>query len=471
MTLRVLVCDDDEFLRKAVAVHLNARGHSVDEAGDGHHALDALRNRALDAVLLDLQMPGLDGLETLRQLRDLPDTPPVLVMTAFGDIDSAIEATRLGAFAYLTKPLNFKEMFVQLDRAVEGQRMRDEIQRLREVTRGRYAKLVGQSPAMDQVFEHLKRLESVSAPTVLVRGESGTGKDLVAQAIHTQGPRSEHPFMEIDCASLPEHLIEAELFGYEKGAFTDARQTKRGLFEVAGHGTIFLDEIGEMAIGTQAKLLRALENRQFKRVGGVSQLPLQAAVIAATNRDLAEEVAQGRFREDLYFRLNVIPIEVPPLRDRQGDIALLVEHFRARFNQELGKNVDGMSEEALKILENYRWQGNVRELRNLIERIVILHGHDGRIQASHLPPEIRFQKSGGTRVVANGQNPSTELESAPTRYILPPEGINLEDVERDFLKQALELSRGGRGKAAGLLGISRHALRYRMQKFKLEEDS
>jgi DNA-binding NtrC family response regulator len=471
--MRVLVCDDDEFLRKAVSVHLGAQGHVVDEVADGQRALERVRRESHDAMILDLQMPGMDGLETLRRLRDFPNPPPVLVMTAYGDIDTAIEATRLGAFAYLTKPLDFREMFVQLDRAVADHQGRTESD-TRARGAGRYAKLVGRSPAMTQVFEQLERLEEVSAPTVLIRGESGTGKDLVAQAIHTQGPRASHPFMEIDCASLPEHLIEAELFGYEKGAFTDARQTKPGLFEVAGHGTLFLDEIGEMPIGTQAKLLRALENRSFKRVGGVVQHPLQAAVIAATNRDLSAEVKRGRFREDLWFRLNVIPIEVPPLRARAGDVKILVEHFLQRFNAELGKEVPGFTDEALDVLARYPWPGNVRELRNLIERIVILEGDGGVLEASHLPPEVRFarppeksaEEATGDALVEESR--PTQRAPGPERFILPREGIRLEEVERDFIRQALDQSAGSRAGAARLLGISRHVLRYRMEKYGLK---
>ncbi len=466
MSHHILICDDDDLIRKAVSAQLEAAGHEASTVPDGEACVHRALRNSYDAILLDIQMPGLDGLGTLRKLRESGVDVPVLVMTAFGDIESAIEATHLGAFCYLTKPLNFDEVYIQVQNAVEQTRLRQEVSRLREKTHGEdYGKLVGKAPAMRNVYETLSRLEAVNAPTVLIHGESGTGKDLVAQAIHTQGPRAGRPFMEIDCASLPENLIEAELFGYERGAFTDAQKTKPGLFEVAGDGTIFLDEIGEMALATQAKFLRALENRQFKRLGGVVNHSLHAAIIAATNRDLRAEVEKGNFREDLFFRLNVIPIQVPPLRERAEDIPLLVHHFLQRFNRELGRDTPPFSDETVAILSQYHWPGNVRELKNVIERIVILGGMASGILPSHLPPEIRFAEK---RPAPLSPGASTDGSG---RFRLPPAGINLEDVEKDFLVQALELSAGRRGKAAELLGISRHALRYRMQKYDLEDSS
>jgi DNA-binding NtrC family response regulator len=302
---------------------------------------------------------------------------------------------------------------------------------------------------MNRLFENLRRLEDVDAPTVLLHGESGTGKDLIAHAIHERGPRKDGPMMEIDCASLPEQLIESELFGHERGAFTDARQAKRGMFEVARGGTIFLDEIGEMTLPTQAKLLRALENRQFKRVGGTSYLTLDAGVIAATHRDLAAEVKRGGFREDLYFRLNVIQLTVPPLRERRDDIPALIDHHIERFNREFRRQVRGVSAEALERLMAYPWPGNVRELRNVIERIVILEARDV-IEAQHLPPEIRFGRAGAAR--------------AGSPFVLPEEGVDLEQVERSLIAQAMDRAQGNQSAAARLLGISRYALRYRLEK-------
>ena len=455
MALRVLVCDDEELIRWSLAEHLGSQGYLVDEAEDGEACVAAAMRSAPDAILLDLNMPKLDGLGALAQLRENGIEAPVLVITAHGAIESAIEATRLGATSYVSKPFDLREITLQLERAITRHRLAEEVHHLRNRQQQAYGKLVGQSPAMKRVFDLLTRLEDVEAPTVMIQGESGTGKDLVAQAIHTKGPRRERPFMEIDCASLPDQLIQSELFGHEKGSFTDARQMKRGLFEVARGGTIFLDEIGELSLGTQAKLLRALENRRFKRVGGLQDISLDASVIAATNRDLQEEVRTNRFREDLYFRLNVIVLQVPPLRDRVSDVPLLTEHFLDGFNQRMGRAIEGVSKEALLALQAYEWPGNVRELRNVVERIVILEREADVIRLEHLPHELRNRASGRGGVASHAQ------------FALPEDGIDLEDVERSFLIQALERSGGNQSAAARLLAISRYALRYRMEKFGL----
>jgi DNA-binding NtrC family response regulator len=302
----------------------------------------------------------------------------------------------------------------------------------------------------------LYRLEAVDAPTVLVTGESGTGKDVIARSIHARGPRKDQVFVEVDCASLPEHLIESELFGHERGAFTDARQMKRGLLEIAHRGVVFMDEIGELTLATQAKLLRAIETRTFRRVGGVAKLSTDVAFIAATNRDLRAEVAKGAFREDLFFRLNVIPLHLPPLRERRDDIPILVDHFVERFRRTFGRDVRGVSGEAMSLMQAYPWPGNVRELRNVIERIVLL-GPDTIINVADLPSEVRFARPGGGTT------------SAGCPFALPEEGVDLEAVERGLLAQALERTNGNQSAAARLLGISRYALRYRMEKFDLAQ--
>ena len=304
------------------------------------------------------------------------------------------------------------------------------------------------------MFEILHRLESIDAPTVLVYGESGVGKDVIARAIHAKGPRRDKVFVDIDCASLPETLIESELFGHERGAFTDARQTKRGLFEVAGGGVVFLDEIGEMTLATQARLLRALESRTFKRVGGVANLRLDAALIAATNRDLKAEVKAGKFREDLYFRLNVVPLRVPALRERKEDLPLLVGVFLERFNRAFGRHVQGVTGDAMSLLQAYAWPGNVRELRNVLERLVIL-GTSEHIEPDHLPAEIRY-----ARPIA-----AATLGECP--FVLPESGVDLEGVERGLIAQALDRTAGNQTAASRLLGVTRYTLRYRMQKFGL----
>lgn len=447
----VLVVDDEELIRWSIHEHLKGQGYRVIEAEDGMEAVRLVEEHAPDLVLTDLRMPRMGGLELLRTLRQGGRELPVIVLTAHGAVDSAVEATQLGAESYLSKPFDLREVALAVERALESHRLQSEVHYLRERRSAGYGSVIGQSPAMLRLFNTLQRLEDVEAPTVLLTGESGTGKDVTAHAIHERGPRAKGPMMEVDCAALPEQLIESELFGHERGSFTDAKTTKRGLFEVARGGTIFLDEIGEMSLGTQAKLLRALESRTFKRVGGVSAIRLDAGVIAATNRDLAKEVECGNFREDLYFRLNVIRVEIPPLRERREDVQLLAEHFIQRFARDFRRDVRGVSGSALERLEAYAWPGNVRELRNVIERIVILDPHEV-IDVDHLPPEVRY---GGTTAAAG------------TTFVLPENGVKLDQLERSLIQQALDRTAGNQSAAARLLGISRYALRYRMEKHNL----
>jgi two-component system response regulator AtoC len=451
----VLVVDDEELIRWSVSEHLKQEGFRTRTAANGEEALATIEEEAPDALVLDLKMPKVDGMEVLSELRRREVTIPVVVLTADGGIDTAIEATRLGAHAYLTKPFDLREVVLAVSRVLEDARLRREVHYLRARERGGYGDFVGTASALDPVFETLERLEKIDAPTVLLLGESGTGKDIVARMIHARGQRRDKPFMEIDCASLPQALIESELFGHERGAFTDAHARKQGLFEVAAGGVVFLDELGELPLGTQAKLLRALENRTFRRVGGVANLRMDVALVAATNRNLAEEVRAGRFREDLFFRLNVVPIQLPPLRERREDIPALVNHFLEQFNTRFGRGVLGITEEAMQLLQGWRWPGNVRELRNVLERIVIL-GPDDVVTPNDLPTEIRFARTEGP---GQGDCP----------FQLPEEGVDLEAVERGLLIQALQRTDGNQSAASRLLGISRYALRYRMEKYGLME--
>ena len=450
-----MICDDEELIRWSLREHLEKQGYVVSEAEDGRAAIDALESAHPDLILLDLKMPRLDGLGVLSEMRQEGIDIPVIVITAFGGLDSAIESTKLGARGYLTKPFDLREVGVTIHKTLEEERLRREVHYLRQQGSRGYGEFIGTSQALTPVFETLRRLEQVDAPTVLVLGESGTGKDVVARMIHQRGKRADGPFLEIDCAALPENLIESELFGHEKGAFTDAKNAKPGLFELAKGGVVFLDEIGEMPIGTQAKLLRALESRTFRRVGGVRSVKLDAALIAATNRNLLQEVEEGRFREDLYFRLHVVPISLPPLRERRGDVPALVDHFLTRFNRSFGRTIRGVSLEAMERLEAWAWPGNVRELRNVLERITIL-GAGEILTPDDLPPEIRFARGG-----------VEPQEGCP--FVLPEGGIQLEAVERGLIHQALDRTAGNQSAAARLLGISRYALRYRMEKYELNE--
>ncbi|MFT4621858.1 MAG: two-component system response regulator AtoC [Myxococcota bacterium] len=453
----IVVCDDEELIRWSLCEHLNGTGYRTVPATNGAECVEAVAAHAPGLVLMDLKMPVMDGLTALRRLREAGSEVPVIVITAHGAVDSAIEATHLGAVAYLSKPFDLREVSLAVERALEEHRLRSEVHYLRTRDRTGYGDFIGQSPALASTFNLLARLERVDAPTVLIMGESGTGKDLIARSIHEKGPRRRGPFMEIDCAAMPEQLIESQLFGHERGAFTDARSTKPGLFEVASGGVVFLDEIGEMSLGTQAKLLRALENRTFKRVGGVATISMDVAIVAATNRNLKQEVQSGNFREDLYFRLNVVPLVLPPLRERSEDVPLLVEFFIERFNRMFGRHVRGISGEAMVLLQGYAWPGNVRELRNVLERIIIL-GADDVLGPKDLPPEIRYARTSGSGAGVRG-----------CPFVLPDDGVNLEDVEKGLLVQALERTNGNQSAAARMLGISRYALRYRMEKYELTD--
>lgn len=447
----VLVVDDEELIRWSLVEHLKQSGYDVLEGVNGQEAVELVRTASPDVVLLDLKMPVLDGMGALRAMREEGHDTPVIVLTAHGGVESAIEATRLGAADYLSKPFDLREISLVVRKAIDDARVRQEVHYLRSRQRQGYGEFVGAAKALQPVFTMLQRLERVDAPTVLIQGESGTGKDVIARALHANGPRKDHVFMEIDCAALPEQLVESELFGHERGAFTDARTTKRGLLEVARGGVVFLDEIGEMTPGTQAKLLRALESRRFKRVGGVATIHMDCAVVAATNRDLKEEVKAGNFREDLFFRLNVIPLGLPPLRERASDVPMLVEHFLELFNRRFNRAITGVSADAIERLTAYRWPGNVRELRNVLERMVLL-GEDGIIGLDQLPAEIRYASASRARVTAD------------CPFILPEQGVSLEAVDHGLLVQALDRTGGNQSAAARLLGISRYALRYRMEK-------
>jgi len=456
---RIIVCDDEELIRWSVSEHLRSEGYDVAVVKNGLECLEEAQRSAPDVILLDLKMPVMDGMTCLRKLRELGLHVPVVVLTAHGSVDTAIEATQLGASAYLSKPFDLREVSLKLRTSIEADRLAAEVKYLRGRRRTHYGTIIGESPAMQRVFDTLRRLEGLEVPTVLVTGESGTGKELIAQALHTMGPRKDSPFVEIDCASLPETLIESELFGHERGSFTDARQLKRGLFEVARSGTIFLDEIGEMSLATQAKLLRALENRRFKRVGGVADLPLEAGIVAATNRDLVAAVENGTFRQDLFYRLAIIPIELPSLRQRIGDPPLLTAHFFEHFKKRVGGVVQGFDNEAMAALQRYHWPGNVRELRNVVERLVTLHRHESLIRHDYLPNEIRFAqevRAGGASAGSGGS------------FVLPEGGVDLDQVERGLIQQALQRTDGNQTAAAKLLGITRYALRYRLEKFDMK---
>jgi DNA-binding NtrC family response regulator len=455
-TGKVLVIDDEAMIRWSIEQTLQAAGYTVAVAETAAEGMARFQQLLPDVVFLDLRLPDENGLTVLKEIKGEhgPDAA-VIVMTAFGEIRTAVEAMRLGAYDYLKKPFDFSELEVVVRKAIETSHLRREVGELRQERKKTYGldNIIGRSQKMQQLLALADKVAESDAATVLLRGENGTGKDLLARVIHYHSRRAEGPFLDISCTAMPETLFESELFGYEKGAFTDAKTTKRGLLELADGGTLFLDEVGDMPLISQAKFLKVLESKCFKRLGGTIDQHVNIRIVAATNVDLEAAVREGRFREDLYYRLKVIPIVLPPLRERKDDIPLLLRHYIGKYNTEFRKKFRGVSDESLRLLLAYSWPGNVRELRNLVERVLILETGE-TILPEHLPPEITAPAA----AAANGTAPA---------YVLPPTGLCLDAVEKDFVRQALESAHGNQTHAAQLLGISRDQLRYRMQKFGL----
>jgi DNA-binding NtrC family response regulator len=446
---RVIVCDDEMLIRLWLGERLDESGLRTEVVADGASLMAALEREPADLVLLDLQLPDATGMELLPRLKAVDPTLPVIMMTAFGEVETAVAAVRAGAFHFLEKPITLPELLLLIEQALEARQLRSDVDRYREGYRWQFADvaLVGRSPALRRIADLITRVgEKGSTVNILVRGESGTGKDVVARAIHARGPRRAQPFVSVNCTSLPEQLVESELFGHEAGAFTDAREMKRGLFEIAHNGTIFLDEIGDMPKPMQAKLLHFLETHAFRRVGGVRNIEVDVHVITATNRNLEDAVASGGFREDLFYRLNVLPVAIPPLRDRPEDVAPLAMHFVESLCRELRQPPRELSPEALRALESYSWPGNARELRNVLERVLLLED-----AASVLPDQLPREIQG-----VAGQNGNT--------FVLPATGLNLEELERELLCQALDRAEGNKTGAARLLGLSRDTIRYRLEK-------
>ena len=442
---RVLVLEDDPLLLTVLTERLRREGLEVTAATTLAEARAALDAAEMDVALIDLRLPDGEGLELLREYAPKGQTVWV-VMTAHATVGSAVEALKLGAKDYLEKPFTLDRAVATVKQALEMTALRREVAALRDRSSHAGTTVIGESPAMKRVFELVERLAAVDATTVLIEGESGTGKGAIAQALHRLSKRSNGPFVNVTSSALPETLMESELFGHEKGAFTDAHAAKRGLVEMADGGTLFLDEVGELTPGVQAKLLRFIEEKTFRRLGGTRDLVVDVRIVTATNRDLAAEVAAGRFRADLFYRLRVIPITLPPLRERREDIQALVKHFTAHFNREFGKHVREIAPEAQAMLNAYAWPGNVRELRNVIERAVLLTDGEA-IGARELPPEVAA--------------PMAQPAAAAS---LPADGVKLDEVERRLLAEALERAHGNQSHAAALLGLSRHQVRTRMKR-------
>ena len=447
----ILVVDDEQLIRWSLKDRLSDEGYRVVEAATAAAAI-ARGEEGVDLLLLDYKLPDGDGLQVLKKLKERDPDILVILLTAFSTIETAVEAMKHGAYHFANKPFNLDEIVLLVEKALETTRLRREVKALRANQAQPYSfdRIVGNSTSLASIKGLMRKIASSPASTVLLNGESGTGKDLAAKVIHYNSDRAQKPFMNITCSALPEALLESELFGHERGAFTGADRQKRGLLETADGGTVFLDEIGEMVPGLQAKLLRFLEEKTFKRVGGSIDIQVDVRVIAATNRKLDEEVRAGRFREDLYYRLNVLPIVLPPLRDRADDIASLVDFYVDSYNAEFKKHVRGVAPDAMKRLRTHGWPGNIRELRNAVERAMLLSEGDV-LQSDDFT-------IGGPSAVRIGD-----------RVELPPGGIDLEQLERSLLVQALERTQWNQTRAASLLGLNRDQIRYRIEKFHLEK--
>jgi len=449
----VLIIEDEAKMRRLLELSLTEDGFATLSAADAEAGLKFLRENTVDLVITDLKLPGMGGLEFLQTAKRLNSALPVVVMTAFGTVETAVEAMKAGASDYVLKPFALSEMLMVIHKELDVSKLREENRSLREALGRRYThpNIVAQSPKMQEALALVERVAQTNS-TVLIGGETGVGKDLIARAIHEKSRRASFPFIKINSTAIPETLIESELFGYEKGAFTGATSTKPGKFELADKGTLFLDEIGDIPLATQVKLLRVLQGHEFERLGGTKTLKVDVRLIAATNRDLRAALEAGTFREDLYYRLNVVPIDIAPLRERREDIPELVHLFVKRFSGESGKPVTGISPEAMRLLANHYWPGNVRELQNVMERACAL------AEAAVLEvADIRL-------------DPERARPSLATNGFLP-EGFTLEQWEDEMIREALQRSHGNKSQAARLLGLSRNALRYRLSKIGIADES
>jgi len=452
---RILIVDDEESFRNVLTVILRKEGYEVEGAANGEEGLDKISNAAFDHVLCDIRMPQMDGLEFLRESQKAGSEAPVIMMSAYGTVDTAIEAMKFGAYDYISKPFKPDEIILTLKKAEERERLRKENELLRRQVKKEYSfeNIVSKNEGMNKIFEIIRKVAPYKS-TILVTGESGTGKELVARAIHYNSDRSKMFFVPVNCGAIPENLMESELFGHIKGAFTDAIRTKKGLFEEADEGTIFLDEIGELPAQLQVKLLRVLQDGEIRRVGESKSIQINVRIIAATVKDLAREVNEGRFRDDLFYRLNVLHLYIPPLRERKEDIPLLIQHFINKYNQNLNKHVKEVDSKALELLMNYKWPGNVREVENTIERALVLTDGE-KIELDNLPFEIQ-----------NFQNEVPMVPMAEEEYSVK-KGSRM--LEMGLIRKALRKTKGNHTQAARLLEISHRALLYKIKDYGIVE--
>jgi len=453
---RILVVDDEYLIRWTLQQNLEREGYEVLLAETGEEALEKVKEGAPDLVLLDIKLPGMDGYEVLEKALKIDEGIVPIMITAFDEVDKVVKAMRLGAFDYISKPFDFSKVYLSIQKALEASQLKREVRHLRREQRNWFGfdNIVAVSPEMGRVLQISEKVAQSEAATVLIQGESGTGKEVIAHLIHERSKRREMPFITVNCANFPEQMLENELCGHEKGAFTDAKEVKKGLLEVADKGTLFLDEIGDMNLNLQGKILRLVEQKTFRRIGGLKDIQADVRIITATNKDLVKLKEEGKFRTDLFYRINVASIRIPPLRERSDDILPLTKYFMQRYDEEFHKKVQKISKGVEDFLRNYNWPGNVRELKNVTERAMILAEEDTFLM-EHLPIEILGQASKQGGVIEGIR--------------IPPEGISMEKVEEALVKQALKMTNGNQTRAAKLLDISRDALRYRMQKFGLAD--
>jgi len=453
---RILVVDDEYLIRWTLQQNLEKEGYEVFLAETGEEALEKVKEEAPDLALLDIKLPGMDGYEVLEKALKIDEGIIPIMITAFDEVEKVVKAMRLGAFDYITKPFDFSKVHLSIQKALETSQLKREVRHLRKEKRNWFGfdHIVAVSQEMGRVLQISEKIAQSEAATVLIQGESGTGKEVIAHLIHERSKRQKMPFITVNCANFPEQMLENELCGHEKGAFTDAKEVKKGLLEVADGGTLFLDEIGDMGLSLQGKILRLVEQKSFRRIGGLKDIQVDVRIVTATNKDLLKLKEEGKFREDLFYRINVASIRLPLLREKPDDILPLTKYFLQKYNEEFHKNVQKISKGVEDFLRNYNWPGNVRELKNVIERAMIL-GDGDILLMEHLPIEILGQASKQGGVIEGIR--------------IPPDGISLEKVEEALVKQALKMTNGNQTRAAKLLDISRDALRYRMQKFGLAE--
>jgi two-component system response regulator AtoC len=456
MAQKILVIDDEKLIRWTLEQHLVKEGYEVSTVESAERGLEIINEDTPDLILLDNRLPEMSGLELLEKLNIHDRGLMVIMITAYGMVETAVKAMKHGAYDYISKPFNLDEITFVIKKALEAGSLRSQVKQLRQEFSGMVDTIIGECDEMTQLKNLILKISKSDATTVLIQGESGTGKELVAKALHYASARADQPFMAINCAALPVTLLESEMMGHEKGAFTDAKTSKKGLFELADGGTVFLDEIGDMNMSMQAKLLRMLEEKTFKRVGGVKDIKVDVRVVSATNQELVKAMNEGMFRKDLYYRLQVVPIFLPPLRERGRDILLLANHFIEYFNRECHKNVRGISKEAEKILLSHYWPGNVRELKNVIERAMILD-IDNEVLPEHLSRDILE----GKPVMSSPSDTPVSLEG----FNIPDTGLSIEDVENALVRKALDMAGGNQTKAAQLLKMPRDAFRRRMKRF------